>query len=475
MMPFLFLLGSAEAACSMQQVPTSTGTRIVVAGVSEPLSCRVVYLRADGEAPAARAWIDGRRVRRSRVFMHEGDLVVALPELKAGLSATIDVVVAGDRLSVGLGTPPEREIPAETHSTWTVGLDARHPAWSFADPALGSVTVSVATLGPDGHQARVVSPAPAQGHVSLPPGSLSLVLVGATVVGVGSEGVSVTRTADGVRFDAPSGGVARWRVSSAGGEPVIPDLRTFVAGLEWRFRRASLPEPALPPGFALAADLYQRVIDIHAMVGERMHGADVPGTDPRQPRPLNRAWRSGWGSSVERALVEMRLLQQQSVPVTWLLSGVDAEPITLTGYDRMVLAVASDDGDLLLDPSCAVCAPGELSTALAGRPAVGAAEQVPFADGRLERTITLAGAEFTVHVSATGAAALWLRESVYGLAGLAREERLAGALGVVAGRVIRAEGLDEPGAPVTLELRTARSVRPPFEGEPPWIGGWADR
>lgn len=473
-MTLLLVAATAHAACALVQTPTEAGARIQLEAQAEPLSCRAVYLRTDGSPPKVRAWVDGRRVPRRQVFPLDDDLVVALPELSVGSRAVLEVAVGGGNLVVGLGAPPPRPVAQETHSTWTFALDARHPAWSFADASLGAVEVSEATLGPDGRRTRALSPAPAQGHLRLPPGSLTLVAPGTNVVGLGGDGVDVARTADGLRFDAPEGGEARWRVSSAGGEPVIPDLRTFVDGLEWRFRQVSLPEPALPAGFALATDLYQRVLDIHALVGSRMHEGVIPGADPLRPRALNRAWRSGWGSSVERGLVLMRLLQQQQVPVTWLVTGARAEPFTLTGYDTMILAVAAEGGDLLLDPSCRLCAPGEVSTTLAGRAAVGGAEVVPLAPGRLERSISLSGSEFNVRVNATGAAALWLREVADGLAGHARDEALVGALGVVAGAVASASGLDRPGEPVNLELRTSRSVRPPFDGDPPWAGGWAD-
>ncbi len=463
----------ASAACRLVQTPTESGTSLRVEAVSEPLSCRAVYLRADGEA-RIRARLDGRRVAKRDVFELDGDHVVALPAMRPGSVAEIELAVPGSALLVSLGEPPPRAPAAETHVAWTVSLDERHPAWSFADPKLGETVETVATLGPDGHWSRRWGGAPAQGNRALSPGSFTLEIPGANLVGTASEGVTITRTLTALRFDAPGGGLARWRVSAAGGQAVIPDVATYVAGLDWRFRVASFPEPALPADFKRDDDIDTRIEDIWALVRKRMVLADYPGSDPLHPRPLNRAWRSEWGSGVEQALVFLRLLQQQQVVATWLLSGADPDPMTLTGYDHLVLALAAEGGDMLLDPACAPCAYGEVSTRLAGKPAVGGAERVPLQPGRLSRHITLHGTEFQVTVEATGAAALWLREEVQGLGGLARADRLASALGVVAGRVVTEVGLAQPGAPVRIELVSERSVRPPFDGDPPWDGGWID-
>ncbi len=463
----------ASAACRLVQTPTDTGTHLHLEAVSEPLSCRAVYLRVDGQ-PALRAQLDGRRVAKKDMFVIDGDHVVALPAMRPGSVADIEVDVPGNALIVSLGEPAPRPLPAETHVTWTTSLDERHPAWSFADPKLGETVETVATLGPDGRTTRRWGGAPAQGSRLLSPGSFTLEIPGANLVGTASEGVTITRTLTALRFDAPEGGLARWRVSAAGGQGVIPDVSTYVAGIDWRFRAASFPEPALPADFKRVGDIDERIEKIWALVRGRMLLADYPGSDPLRPRPLNRAWRGEWGSGVERALVLLRLLQQQQVVATWLLSGHDADPMTLTGYDHLVLALAAEGGDMLLDPACAPCAYGEVSTRVAGKPAVGGAERVPLQPGRLSRHITLHGTEFRVTVEATGAAALWLRETAEGLSGLVRADRLASALGVVAGRVVSDTGFDNLGEPIRIELVSERSVRPPFDSDPPWNGGWVD-
>ncbi|MBM4393697.1 MAG: hypothetical protein FJ090_21435 [Deltaproteobacteria bacterium] len=463
----------ASAACRMVQTPAESGTRLHIEAVSEPLSCRAVFLRADGGA-RIRARLDGRRVSGRDVFELDGDQVVALPAMRPGSVADIEIDVPGSALLVSLGEPTPRVPAAETHVAWTVSLDERHPAWSFADPRLGQTVETVATLRPEGRASRRWGGAPAQGSRLLAPGSFTLEIPGANLVGTASAGVNVTRTLTALRFDAPEGGTARWRVSAAGGQAVIPDVATYVAGLDWRFRVASFPEPALPADFRRDGNLDTRIEDIWALVRARMVAANYPGADPLRPRPLHRAWRSEWGSGVERALVLLRLLQQQHVVAGWLLTGHDPDPMTLTGYDHLVLALAAEGGDMLVDPACAPCALGEVSTRVAGKPAVGGAERVPVQPGTLSRRIALHGTEFRVSVEATGAAALWLREESSALGGLVRADRIAAALGVVAGRVVTETGLDTPGQPVRIELVTERSVRPPFEGAPPWDGGWSD-
>jgi hypothetical protein len=329
------------------------------------------------------------------------------------------------------------------------------------------------TLGPDGRRQFEAPGAQAQGWLHLPPGSFTLAIPGARISGVGGPGVTVTSDLQSLRFDAPAGGDARWRVSSVAGEAVIPDLATYVSGLDWRFRLASFPEPSPPQGFRVGTDRKAAIQALYEAV-RKPHEGRLPGVDALHPRPLNLAWKSGWLTGVERALILDRLLGQQNYVTAWVLTGEAAEPLTLTGYESMLLAVHLDDEDLLLDPSCTACAFGEVSTTLAGRPAVGATESVPLQKGRLERTISLAGDTFSVHVRASGAAALWLREVVSGMSALAADEHLAKAVGAEGGVVTSRSGFDTPGESVELRIDTKGRVKPPFEAEPPWDGGWAD-
>lgn len=505
---WLTFVAVADASCRMAQFPTAEGAKVVVEAVSEPLSCRRVTLVAKGgpdeiaaersegagagavaagavalrgagragrgEIKLVSAKYNGRMLDKHHIVVRPGVIEIGIPELEVGESAEIAVAVTGEGLQVILGDPPPDEpLGGEVHSVWTVSLDARHPGWGFADSALATTAVSDVAFNPDGRREFVRKGAQAQGILQLPPGSFTYNVPGARIVGTGSEGVVVTAQAGGMKWDAPEGGTARWRVSTVAGDVVIPDERTYLAGLDWRWSSVSLPEPAPPTDFRPGETQQESAQFLFDAVRE-MNPASLPGADPLQPRQLNKAWRSGFGSSVEQSLVLDRLLRQQRIASTWVLSGREPDSMTLTGYDRMFALVVVDEKTVPLDPYCQVCAFGEVSTSIAGKAALGGLEFAPLQAGRLSREITLVGTEYRILATLEGAAALWLREKLYGASGVAVGDRIGEALGTVGAQVIKIEGLETLGSTITIALSTTKSVRPPFDVEPPWDGGWVD-
>lgn len=472
----LLLLAAAPAfaACQYLQAPTPDGALLTITAVAEPLSCRRITLRATGTFGDVDVRVGKKKVRRDHVVARADEVEIGLPELVPGDVATVAIQLAGDNLEVSLGEPPPRAVrAAETHTTWTVGVDPKHPGWGFADPKFATTVREVATLGPDGHSREEVAGALAQGRMTIPAGSFTLDIPGGEMSGWGGPGVRVERVRTQLRFVAPGGGEIAWRVSSVAGAPIIPDGRTYIEGLDWRFRQVSLPEPAIPVRYASVTDKEALARSLYADVQALAPGW-LPTLDALHPRQLNGAWRSGWATPVEAGLILDRILKQVPLISAWVLTGVAPEKLTLTGYDRMLVAARIGDRDVLLDPACPVCAFDEVSTRLVGKPAIGATDVVPLSAGRLTRKLTLAGTEFAASVQAEGAAALWLRELAYGLGDARRAEVLAAALGLEGARISTVEGLDELGAPVHLELVSPRPPRPVFEADPPWVGGWED-
>ncbi len=475
MSPLLLLASLAHASCQLMQTATATGTRLDLTANAEPLSCRRITLRTPTETPKVEVRIGKRRPPKDHVRVTPGQVEIGLPELLPGDTATVDVSVPGDKLEVILGTPPApAPTAAETHVTWTVELNAKHPGWGFADPAFAATHKEIATLGPDGHRTEEERGAAPQGTLTLAPGSFTLHIPGAHLYGTGSADVQVTHLSDGLRFDAPKGGEARWIVLSVVGAGVIPDSDTYISGIDWRFRQVSLPEPAIPARLASVTDKLELAQALYDEVRGPVDGW-LPGPDALHPRQLNRAWRSGWLTPVERGLVLDRMLMQGRIVSAWALTGSAPDPLTLTGFDHMLLAAQLGEREVLLDPACAACAFDEVSTKVVGKPALGATRVVPLSPGTLERTIKLVGTEFQVHVKATGAGALWLREAVWGLSDARRDAVLGEHLGLDGAKIAATTGLDEPGAPVELDLTGERSPKPLFsDTEAPWIGGWAD-
>ena len=175
MILFALFAANAHAGCQLLQTPTVEGTSLRVLGVSEPLSCRRVTLRTKGAAPTVDVRIGKRKVPRDHILVTDNEVAIGLPELTVGQEATILVSLPGNDLEVILGTPGHVETPpGETHITWTVTLDEKHPGWGFADPKFASTRKEVAVVGPDGHRSHVVAGAMPQGVLVLDPGSFTL-------------------------------------------------------------------------------------------------------------------------------------------------------------------------------------------------------------------------------------------------------------------------------------------------------------
>lgn len=490
--------------------------KVVIRALEEPVGCRTVTLQSDLPlALEATLWTpEERRLRLRGDHLRPlpgGGWEIGLPELVVGGRAELDAGIAGESLTVRLGPAEAPTSPASAHELRTLTLDEHHPGWGFADPKRASTRVELRvtfaadatapliplppgateidagglTAMPLGLSAPVgtreatiaytVPGADPLGSRALPPGSLTL--VGAGVEWIPSPGAGVTSTLieGGVRFDAPNGGVARWRVARAGGAAVVPDVATFVAGLDWRFARLSLPEPAVPMSIRDRLNRPNLYLQLMEEVRKLRYGT-LPGKDPLRPRQLNKAWQSGWATPVERALILHRFFGQEKLRAGWVLTGEQADPTSLTGFDTMLLTLELEGKTLWIDPSCEVCATGEIGTRWLGKPAVGsgALTQIPTAPGRLTRTLSLSGEEFAASFTATGAAALWLRERIAGVEPGARADRLGAALGMPGATLLATTGFSEAGAPLTLELVATRAPRDPFDGGTPWTGGWGD-
>jgi hypothetical protein len=321
---------------------------------------------------------------------------------------------------------------------------------------------------------RLAGAAP-QGDETLLPGSLTLRGPGVVWRSSVGPGVAVTPADGGVRFESADGGVARWRVESVGAVGVIPDAATYAAGLDWRFARASLPEPAVPMGLRGRRDRGTLFWEIVSEVRVPTDGV-LPGTDPVHPRQLNAAWRSGWVTPVERGLILHRFLGQEKFKdAAWALTGEHADPVSLTGFDTVLVNATVDGARVWVDPTCTVCAPGEIGTRWLGRPAIGAVAEIPTAPGRLDRALSLDGDHFRATFQATGAAALWLRERIAGVEPAVRPARIAAVLGFPGGTLANATGFEVAGGPITLELLGSEPPKDPFPtAATPWDGGWGD-
>ncbi len=510
---YALLIGAAWALCSVSQTPRDDGVDVKIEARAEPIGCRDVTLSASTPVTVIGRVRDAtgrtRRIRADHIVpIAGGGKIVSVPELGVSERMELEVHVVGTDLTVAIGAvPPGLPRGTVVDEIRTFQLDEGHPAWGFADPRRGSTHIErhVRVNADVGEQllplppgATIIDPgglrvgvdalyAPAGtdtvvrlrvpgaapfGREWIAPGSLTLLCPAcAEIATSASPGVTI----DGTRFDAPAGGEVRWRVGrTVDGEEVVPDQATFQAGLDYRFAGLSLPEPAVPvrlKGMRDKAALLDALYDeVWSLTDARMAQAD-----PLTPRQLNRAWRSGWATGVERGLILQRMLVQEKIRAQVVLTGADPDPVTWTGLEVALVHAQLDGADLWLDPSCAVCDPGQISTRWMGQWALGEAAPIPRAPGLLTRATRVVGDRVEVRFYAEGAAARWLRESVADVDDAHRDARLAALLGMRGATATAVTGLDAGHGPVELTLSGTTVPHDPFDGrETPWAGGIVD-
>jgi len=456
MLLLLLFIPPARAACVVSQTHAVDGIELDIAMDG---SCPSISIIADRDA-TVRAWQEQDGFRRklpkenveaqpwgtpsfgfrvaAPLLRGEDHLLVRLTWSKpAEASPHVDVLLDGSAPKLARGGRCETE--------WMY-VPGKHPEWGFTDPKHGRVERrSTWTFGEDGEAgwldgfvagaggwwgggpgtvqtASVQAPAAALGWAALPPGTWTLRVPGGQLVVAPGEPVPEVAT-----VVAAAGGEVRWRVATISGIPVVPDEVSFVAGSDSRYRVASLPEPSVPMSLRGGRDKAAALAALWEAVREPPRG--VLG-DAGHPRHLNRAWRSGWLTDAERALVLLRFLGQERIPARWVLTGANPDSSTFVGFDHLLIAaqLPGTSEVIWLDPACRGCALGEIDPALSGQPAMGGAASAPVLDGTLTLTAALtAEGDVETVVSATGAGARWVEDR----AGT-DERALAELFGVVA-------------------------------------------
>lgn len=488
LIPLLALTPHALAACVVSQTRASDGIEFDIAVDG---SCPAVTVVADRDADV-RAWgvIDSfqRRIPKEQVLEHPW-LVPALgwritapllgPEDHLIVRLTWDPTVAGEpHVDVILdGSAPRIARGGTADQVWTYVPNPRHPEWGFTDPKFGKMERRTSwTFGEEGEPGwldgpgaagssswwpggpgiaqtlAVDAPAPALGEVTRLPGSLTIHVPAGVLHGSSDEGAVTAQ--ETLEAAGPVGGPFRWNIESIGGIDIVGDDVRFVAGQDSRFRAASLPEPSVPLRLRGNQDGDLALRTLWGAVRGPVRG--VLG-DAGHPRPLNRAWRSGWLTDDERALVLLRFLGQERIPARWVLTGAHPDPTTFVGFDHMLIAAALPGSNqvIWLDPACTSCGIGEIDPALSGRPAVGGADHVPTLSGTLVLTSSLLEGAVETRVTATGNGARFIRTSV-GTVG-DRSGALARLFGVASPTEVRLEGWD---ADIQIVFISARAPRP---------------
>lgn len=364
-------------------------------------------------------------------------------------------------------------------TTWTVSFDASPDEKRFVVPVPRDAT----EVQVDGTHVRLeagvllVSPADqAQEH------AVRFLTPDAPTHGVKAhiDGVDVEHT---VLVEAPDGGRIRWEddqtwwLASIGMRAVLPDRPQLVQALENRFRRAAIPEPALPWSLRATPVDLELAAKLAPILRDRSGIGELP-LDPLFPRKLVKARRSGALTSGEAALILALQLQQARFGASWALARPASEGrgfhTSPSGY-RVGLTVFEHGGQIFwIDPSCRVCAPFELHPDLEGADVLSpVTERTP---GPREGAMRVSDAERERTVVLEGPAALWLRLELSALIPDTRTPWLAGRFGGPGSTLVRAEGVYDPGAPITVVVTlTDGSPDPlaPVEGS--WWGWVGER
>jgi hypothetical protein len=265
-----------------------------------------------------------------------------------------------------------------------------------------------------------------------------------------------------------------WSLTSHDGKPIMPDRASVVNGLDWRFARQSLPEPALPfelKGRALDEELIR---EMRSALLKRAAVADLPG-DPLWPRKLFKARRTEVLDPIEAALVLRLYAQQVRLPATWALARPAelgaGDAICPVGYEDAALAVEWEGQLRWVDPACSVCGTFELRPHLDGASVyTSVAAKTPDVTGKQVVRTTADG----VAVGLQGPPALMLRVWLQDVAAEDRPNAIAARFAGAGATLEKAEGIEVAGGAIKLLIKGPTPADPLALPEPDEDGStWA--
>ena len=265
-----------------------------------------------------------------------------------------------------------------------------------------------------------------------------------------------------------------WTLQSVRGQPVVPPPPYLVDALDHRFRRAALPEPAIPATLRGQQASWTVAEQLRPVLFERVTiGRWKP--NPMWPRPLLKARREGAMTPIEATLTLWLYARQLQLAADWVLvrpAVDDPKAEAPWGFTRPVVRVEHDGEVRWIDATCRVCAPFELPPELQGQPLLGpeGATPPPLRQGRLEATV---GDEQVVW-SLDGPAALALRLWLHAVPAEGRRDALAERVGGPGATLVAVDGLEDAGASVRVVATRGAEVPDPLmtdvAGAHPWVG-----
>ncbi|MCB9676586.1 MAG: hypothetical protein H6737_15830 [Alphaproteobacteria bacterium] len=268
-----------------------------------------------------------------------------------------------------------------------------------------------------------------------------------------------------------------WWLGAIGVRAIVPDRSLLVRALENRFRRAAIPEPAIPPALRGRATDWEMIAQLKPELARRAGVADLP-LAPLFPRRLVKARKTGALTSVEAALVLWLQANQARVPAAWAVVRPASEGpgwhTSPAGYDEGLVAVNIDGTTRWIDPACRVCGAFEI------RPDLEDADMlspigIHTPDVR-EGALAVTDADGTRTVEMSGPAALSLRLWLAAIPSSERATALAERFGGPGATLAASEKLAEAGSDLKVVVTLPDGAGVPDPLAPPdgdwwgWIG-----
>lgn len=261
--------------------------------------------------------------------------------------------------------------------------------------------------------------------------------------------------------------VLTWRVKNNGKNEVLPSRKALLKQVEDGALAASMPEPGLGLGLKGRKGDVTAVPELLAKVRTQVVRGTLSNNHPLKPRKLMAARKSRWATPWEQALLLTRYLGQlkivaQPIPVRpRFLGRIDSA--VPEGYTEAVVRVQIAGKVQWIDPSCPVCAVGELPAALWGGQALSRGIEALPDNGPVaewSRTVNLVdkGAATIIELSPSEALALRLS-----LARVPLEERfnaLPALVGHPLDSLIAHQGVTDRGGAIRLELSNDGTYSP---------------
>jgi hypothetical protein len=129
-------------------------------------------------------------------------------------------------------------------------------------------------------------------------------------------------------------------------------------------KMVSIPEPGLGLQYKGRIGGIEMADEILALVREQVQNGQLTNVHPLKPRPLMKVRKSGWATPWEQALLLTRYLGQLKIPATAYPVRPSSAGVVLDGtpdgYVDAVVQAGTGENAIWIDPSCRVCAVGEI-------------------------------------------------------------------------------------------------------------------